>query len=244
MRLGGGLLLTALLTQLLFPGQRSLMAVTLATGIGRSGMQQRIDKLEAKAIADAPFTAEDQEFLRDFYATLATGGTLSVVLRQTGGLMRHYLGRSGKAYKLQPSIFTGNERVQRRAAQLRARASSLACDGQESATSKTFYMPDRSNLDSVFGLYYGRLLVTPSPTADGCELRFRAEVPWQWPSYRDLQRKYGDPHAESFPVPNIQSLLRGPRYSLYVDNGLGQHLEQLGLAKSFIAFAEWTEPAR
>ena len=69
-----------------------------------------------------------------------------------------------------------------------------------------------------------------------------AVVPWVWPSYASLQAKYGNPHAESFPLPSLRSLVLGRHHALYVDNGLGQYLEQLGLAKSFLAFAEWTDP--
>jgi hypothetical protein len=102
-------------------------------------------------------------------------------------------------------------------------------------------MPHRSNLDSVFGLYHGKLHVTQQKRADACSLRWRAEVPWVWPSYASLRKKYGTPHGESFPIPNLKSLLFGREHSLFVDNGLGYHLEEVGLAKSFLAFSEWSE---
>jgi hypothetical protein len=38
-------------------------------------------------------------------------------------------------------------------------------------------------------------------------------------------------------------LVLGSQHALYVDNGLGHHLEREGLAKSFLAFAEWSQPA-
>jgi hypothetical protein len=66
-------------------------------------------------------------------------------------------------------------------------------------------------------------------------------VPWGWPSYASLKTKYGDAHAESFPLPNLKSALFGREHSLVVDNGLGEYLVQLGLAKPFLAFSEWDE---
>jgi hypothetical protein len=139
-----GLLLTLLV---LFPGQRALLAWIIATGIGRDSLQARIDLLEQKAIDQEPLDEEEREFLVDFYGTLATGATVSIVVRQTGGLMNHYLVRA----------------------------------------------------------------------------------------------KHGDPHAESFPLPSVRSLLLGREHALFVDNGLGHHLEQLGLARSFLAVGEWEE---
>jgi hypothetical protein len=37
------------------------------------------------------------------------------------------------------------------------------------------------------------------------------------------------------------SLVLGRRHALFVDNGLGEYLVQLGLAKPFVAYAEWDE---
>ena len=62
-----------------------------------------------------------------------------------------------------------------------------------------------------------------------------------WPSYASLQKKYGNPHAESFPLPNLKTVLLGRQHALFVDNGLGHQLEELGLARSFLAFAEWSD---
>ena len=66
-------------------------------------------------------------------------------------------------------------------------------------------------------------------------------MPWGWPSYPSLRKKYGNPHAESFPLPNLKSLALGRKHALFIDKGLGHHLEELGLAKSFVAFAQWSE---
>lgn len=225
----------------LFPRERLDFAVTLATGFGRDALQTRIDAVEEKSVRGQPLGEDERRFLIDFYSTLATGAKLSVVVGQTGKLMSHYLGRSGEDFQLDPEIFTGNRKVQAQAELLRKRAAALACGGPP-LSSPVFYMPDASSLDSVFGLYHGRLILTRSQRADGeCVHRFRAEVPWVWPSYDSLRTKYGDPHAESFPLPSVRSLLFGRRHALFVDNGLGQHLEREGLARSFLAFAEWSD---
>lgn len=102
-------------------------------------------------------------------------------------------------------------------------------------------MPDESNTDSVFGLYHGELYLRVTRDAEGkCNFHYRAEVPWIWPSYASLEEKYGNPHAESFPLPNLTSLFFGGAHALFVDNGLGQYLEELSLARRFLAFRRWT----
>jgi hypothetical protein len=225
----------------LFPGRRLAIAFTLATGLGHDALQERVDYLEARAIRQMKLSPEDERFLSDLYGSLATGGKLSIVIRQTGKMMDHYLARSGSDYRLDPVIFTGSQKVQAQARNLRERVASNGCRAGR-LSSPTFYMPDSSNLDSVFGLYQGTLHVTPSLRRDGsCHLQWRAEVPWLWPSYASLESKYGDPHAESFPIPSLRSLIFGEEHALFIDNGLGAYLEEIGLAKSFLAFAEWSE---
>lgn len=227
-----------------FPGRRFGLAFTLATGIGRAALQQRIDALEARAIAGAAFDTDDKRFLSDFYRTLARGGRLVVFARQTGRMMDHYLDGSGRDYRLDPAIFAGNAKVRAQMAALRGAMAAQPRQARAQLGSPLFYMPDRSQADSVYGLYYGRVrLLRECGDAGACRLRWRAEVPWEWPSYDSLRRKYGDPHAESFPLPNFASALLGRRYALYVDNGLGEHLARIGLAKPFLAYAEWDEPA-
>jgi hypothetical protein len=226
----------------LFPGQRASLALTIATGVGRQAVQARIDEVETKAIRKGPLSADDREFLSDFYGTLATGAKLSIVVGQTGRLMDHYLTGSGSDYRLAPSIFNQNDKVRAQMALLRKRLAASPCRA-DSATSPTFYMPDSSKLDSVFGLYNGLVRLEQSTPASGaCVLHWRPEVPWFWPSYASLTKKYGTLHGESFPLPNLQSILFGRKRSLFVDNGLGEYLAQVGLAKPFLAFAEWEEP--
>ncbi len=232
-----GLLVIAMI---LFPGRRLPMAIVIATGIGKSWLQEPIDKLEAKAIAGKPFTDEEKNFLGDFYGTLATGAKLSIIVGQTGRMMDHYLGKSGADFRLEARIFRGNAKVRRRIRTLRAESRACAPGGVH--YSPVFYMPDRSNADSVFGLYYGRVILRTNPRKDGsCRRQWRAEVPWQWPSYESLKKKYGRYQAESFPLPNAVCVLLGKKHCLFVDNGLGEYLTRVGLAKTFLAYAEWED---
>jgi len=236
----GALVCLVAVTCWLFPGRRLELAFTLATGVGTPALQSHIDALEDKAIRGEPFRAEERELLSDFYRTLATGAKLSLLVAQTGHLMDHYLDGSGKDFELGPDIFRDNAKVQGQLAVLRQRLGH-GCQAAHLA-SPTFYMPDKSKVDSVFGLYHGRVLLRQEPGSAGvCVRHVRAEVPWFWPSYASLRQKYGSEHAESFPLPNAQSLLFGRKLALYVDNGLGQYLVELGLAKPFLAYAEWDE---
>jgi hypothetical protein len=72
-------------------------------------------------------------------------------------------------------------------------------------------------------------------------IQWRAEVPWRWPTYEYLRRTYGDYHAWCFPLPNARSLMFGSKYCLRIDDGLGEHLVKLGLAKPFLVYSEWEE---
>ena len=44
-----------------------------------------------------------------------------------------------------------------------------------------------------------------------------------------------------FPLPNARSILQGRKYCLRVDDGLGEYLSQIGLARPFEAYSEWKE---
>lgn len=115
----------------------------------------------------------------------------------------------------------------------------------EEYASDTFHMGEPEFFDSSAGLYFGRISVRPHVVDDDrLLLRWRAELPWQWPSYQSLYDKYGDYHAQCFPLPNARSLLQGPKYYLWIDDGLGEHLAQIGLAQPFLAWSEWDEEAK
>ena len=69
---------------IIFPGRQTPIAFSLATGIGISGLQSRVDEVEAKAISGIPLTEEDRSFLGNLYACFGKGGQLTIVLRQSG----------------------------------------------------------------------------------------------------------------------------------------------------------------
>lgn len=227
------LLLLALLP-LYFPGQQFGIALTLGTGLGAAKLQQRIDACEEKAIQKATFTAQDTRFLQDLYTCLYKGARLTQVLPEVSKMMEHYLSKSGQSLRVSDRIFTRNRTVEEVKQKLLEQIFSSETLST-SYTSEEFHMADPANLDSVFGLYYGHLIAVPIREKDGFTITWRAEVPWTWPSYDHLTVKYGFPHAESFPIPNISGRL------VLIDNGLGEYLTHLGLAKSFVVYAEWTE---
>ncbi len=236
------LLVTALL--IYFPGRQFIIAFTLGTGLGVNGLQQRVDVLEEKAIHDEAFTDDEKAFLKDLYTCLAKGGRLVVVYRQTGGMMERYLSMSGEDLYTDPRVFKGSRPAQDEVERLtEVLMADHRGDGMKpSYTSPRFDMGDPTFPDAVAGLYYGTLTVRPERTAEGnITLHWLAEVPWVWPDYESIYAEYGRYHARSFPLPNARSLLQGPRYCLYLDDGLGAHLENLGLAKSFLVYSQWDE---
>ncbi len=228
-----------------FPGQQAVLAFTLATGFGVHGLQERVDALEDKAINGEPFTDEDKAFLKNLYTCFAKGGRLTIVFWQTGQMMTRYLSMSGEDLYTDPRVFVESRPVLVEAARL---TEAIATDYRRDAALKDAYVSPRFNMadptfpDSIAGLYYGKLTVRPQPTPEGeIALRWRAEVPWVWPTYETVREQYGDYKAREFALPNARSLLWGPRYCLYMDDGLGAHLENLGLAKSFRVYSEWDE---
>lgn len=238
-------LLLAALYFVIFPGRQATMAFTLASGIGLPRMQAQVDRLEAMAIKGAQFSATDKRYLRDLYTCLAKGGRLTIVIRQTGAIMAHYLSGKGTPYKTGPRIFVKNKKVQKEMASLEKKVTDhIKKKGKPEAEYKSliFYMPDPSCIDSVFGLYYGRLILHPVVRQDGhITLKWRAEVPWEWPTYESQIKEYRNPHAKYSPLPNAQYLLNRKAQRLKIDDGLGEYLVRLGLAKPFLLYSEWTD---
>jgi hypothetical protein len=240
----GCLVIFVLVFLIYFPGRQTPLAFTLATGIGVNTLQVKVDALAAKAVRDDPFSDEDKRFLRDLYQCFVKGGRLTITLRQSAEMMDRYLSCTGDTLATKPRIFLGSQSVQREMDRLRKR---ILDDQQRSAlhesyTSETFYMGDPNFFESFVGLYFGKISVRPSKCPDGSlALLWRADLPWKWPSYDSLTQQQGNPHAQCFPLPNARSFLQGSRYSLRMDDGLGQQLEKLGLAKPFLVYSEWHE---
>lgn len=240
--------LTALSYFAYFPGRQSILALSLASGIGIPRIQAHVDKLQTKAIKNEPFSPGDKRFLQDLYSCFAKGGRLTILIRQTGAIMAHYLSAKGTPYRTAPRIFLKSKPVQSRMAALKKKfLEDLDKTGKfrDEYVSATFYMPDPGFLDSKFGLYYGRLILRPERLPDGgIRLTWRPEVPWQWPTYESQIKESGDPHAKYSIIPNALVLLGGQRRGLRIDDGLGEYLVRLGLAKPFLLYSEWEEEMR
>lgn len=228
-----------------FPGRQTPIAFTLATGIDVNRLQARVDEMEDKAIRGEDFTDNDKRFLRNLYTCFSKGGRLTIVLRQSSQMMRQYLSRSGEDLRAAPRVFINSGPVQDQMASLakQIRQDFANPEGpKDSYSSDTFYMGDPKFFDAFAGLYFGRIIATPGQPIDRkLTVKWRAECPWEWPSYASLFEKYGEHHAQCFPLPNAKSLVLGSQHCLRVDDGLGGHLVTLGLAKPFLVWSEWTE---
>jgi len=225
--------------------QRAAIMMTLASGTNIEELQLRVDAMEKKAIANESFSAADKEFLRDLYSAMAFGAKKIRMFEQSGRMMDRYLECSGTPLELEPPIFSKNARVRDQVRLLAEKMSAKNASPSRVYRSPRFYMPDPSTPDSVMGLYWGTVEGSIRVKADGSHVfHYRAEVPWEWPSYESLRKKYGTPHAEIFPLPNLRSVIAGPSYALHIENGLGEYLVRLGLAKPFVAWGEWDEPSR
>jgi len=164
---------------------------------------------------------------------------------QSSRMMRRYLSRTGEPLAVSSELFTRSVPVQKAMSELRQKVLAERDDGRgarDHYSSDTFYMGDPNYFDAQVGLYFGSLHVSPRVIGgDTLVLSWRGEVPWSWPTYAELFQKYGDYHAQSFPLPNARSLLQGPMYYLFIDDGLGGHLSTIGLAKPFLVYSEWEE---
>lgn len=223
--------------------QRAAIIMTLASGTNIEELQLRVEAMEKKAIANESFSPADKEFLLDLYSAMALGAKKLRAFEQSGRMMDRYLECSGTPLELEPSIFSKNARVRAQVRLLAEKMSAKNAARSRVYRSPRFYMPDPSTPDSVMGLYWGTVEGSIRVKADGSHVfHYRAEVPWEWPSYESLRKKYGTPHAETFPLPNLRSVIAGPHYALRIENGLGEYLVRLGLAKPFVAWGEWDEP--
>jgi len=226
---------------IIFPGRKTIYAFILLTGIGRDHLQTQINSVEEHAIKNKRPSIQQEKFLKDFYRTLAIGGTISGFATQAGQLMHHYLNKTGKDFELKSDIFTHNFNVGIQANIIKGSIIDEKCEASTAYKSPKFYMPHPSSPDSIFALYYGTIQAQTSLKEDVCTIQWQAEVAWIWPSYAEITQKYGSPHGEDFPLPSLRSLLLGPKDSLTVGNGLGRYLEDIGLAKRFNATGSWKE---
>ncbi len=227
-----------------FPGQQSKLAFILATGVGVHDLQAQVDALEDKAIRSEPFSGDEKRFITNLYTCFAKGGKLTIVLRQSGAMMDRYLSMSGEPLRTEPRVFLMSRPVQETSVAMieELLADQAEGDLKTSYTSKRFNMADPAVADSITGLYFGTLTVTPEAIADGTlKLSWRAEVPWVWPTYEQVRAEYGKYHARTFALPNARSVLFGSKYCLYLDDGLGAYLEEQELAESFLVYSQWEQ---
>ena len=196
-----------------FPEKQKNLAFTLATGIGITDLQNKVDKLETKAIDKKEFSQEEISFLRDLFLTMSNGARYSLILEESGKLTEHYLGMSGRDYKLPSFLFYDNDKVKKK---MEIVKKEFLSDLQNNTVksryeTKEFFMPDKSVPDSVYALY------------------------------DDLKEELGDHKAHGFTIPNLKSIFGKMENSLRVDDGLGEYLVTLGVAKPFLTYSEWKE---
>lgn len=227
---------------ILFPGQQKYMAFTLATGIGIEDLQNKVDHLENKAIQKKLFKKEEVIFLKDLFSTMSTGAKNSFFLTESGKLTSHYLDQSGSDYNLPERLFTKNNRVKK---QMNILKNQFISDIKNNSAkkkyeSKRFYMPDKSVPDSIYALYYGKIYLYPTTNKEGLvNMLWRANLPWYWPKYDYLKEKFDDYKAHRFSIPNLRSIFINKRHALRVDDGLGEYLVTLGIARPFLAYSTW-----
>ena len=232
-----------------FPGQQLGLAWSIGTGQGIEALQRRVNAIESRVTKGRKVSGEDDRFLADLYAALGTGAWHLPPLHQSGALVLHYLERSGEPFELEERIFLASPPVVRQMAIMRAQARRQAkflrgarAGGDGYVWSGRIHMSDPADPDSYYALYYGRIGYRARlDAADGrLHLHWRAEVPWRWPRYPELLKKYGRYRAEVVPVPNLRSLFRRGK-PLLLSNGLGGYLEDAGMARRFLSHAEWEE---
>jgi hypothetical protein len=216
-----------------------LVAFQIGTGFGLNSVQHKIDQLEAKAIMRQSFSNDESKWLAGLYRTLAYGAQAILVLPESARLMHHYLDGSGDAISIDTSLFKESPRVQRAMKGIKARLLAKCIDGTR-VQSHRFDMGHSTPWDAVVALYFGTIEGKLVKTANQHEISWRVNMPWRWPRYEELKKKYGRYHAENFHLPNALSVL-GYGRALMIDNGLGGHLETLGLAKSFETKTIWSE---
>ena len=215
------------------------LAFTIGSGIGLGQLQDRIETIQSRAINNQ-VSDGDKTFLESFYRVLAYGAGLTLVLPESARLMHHYLDSSGEQTSLAVELLTESPRVANQMGEIRSTLQKQCSVGQSQKSSR-FDMGHLKPLDSHFALYFGTISGKITASANGeFEIRWTAEMPWKWPTYKDIKAKHGTFYAEIIPFPNAMSLLDlGP--PMFLPNALGGELEKQGLAKSFQTITSWQE---
>lgn len=243
-------LLVVLLTSYLmyFPGQQSWMAFQIGSGLFNSSLQSEITRIEEKVKNKESLNEAEKQYLIDLYTCFWRGARLTYIYRQTAHLMEHYLSGKGEDLEIEPRIFIGSIKVKNKMVQMRYK---LQLDLEKKSnllkeySSETFYMGDSNFPDSHTGLYTGKLSATILEQSDNkVKIEWKFDHPWKWPSFSYIEEEFGDISSHDFPIPNMMSLIFGEKHALWINDGLGAHLEKIGLAKSFHVTSNWNEEVR
>lgn len=214
------------------------MAFTIGTGIGLSGLQNRINKVQSKATKNR-IVQTDRVFLQRLYRTMAYGAQITLVLPESSRLMHHYLNGSGKTESIDPSLYTKSPRVINEMKTIK-RELKRSCELGSSASSKRFDMGHGYPLDAHFALYRGTISGQVELAGSKKHIKWSVDMPWKWPTNADIKKTYGTYQAEIFPFPNLLSFM-GLSQKMLLPNALGGELEKQGLAKSFDIITTWQE---
>ncbi|MEM7624371.1 MAG: hypothetical protein AAF333_01950 [Planctomycetota bacterium] len=235
--------ITAVVGIVTFPGRQMPLALTMATGWNVEHVQDRIDDLERRAIAGEQFTGEDLEFLKNLYGCGVKLSRATGFAPNTAVLVDRWLDGSGEDVRLDADFVLKSRAVHIEMDRMRQVIEYEYKHYSEPKTryeSFTFYMGEPSDFDALASLYFGKLIARVARGEDGRPvIGWRVEIPWTWPTYDELHEKYGYFHAQNFALPNARSVLMGPRYQLRVDDGLGGHLQAMGVTRPFLVYAEW-----
>lgn len=214
------------------------LAFTIGTGIGVQALQIKIEDLQSRAIK-GNFNLEDKAFLKLFYRTLAYGAQMTFLLPESARLMHHYLDRSGTTTSIDPALFIRSSRVKEEIKTIKKKILEDCTIGKV-VKSDRFDMGHGYPIDAHFALYFGAI-EGKFLSGKGLEkIQWTADMPWKWPTYKEIKNKYGTYYKEIFPLPNAMSLLGlGPK--LWLPNALGGELAKQGLAVPFDTKTVWTE---
>lgn len=209
-----------------------LLSFQIGTGIGLTNLQNKVDKLEHKAIQNQPFTDKEKQWLKVFYRTFAYGGQLIIILPEASRLLHHYLDGTGKQTTIDRDVLFSSSRFKNQFYKIKQKLRKN-CVLDNNFISPRFDMGHGGFNDQAIALYYGtisgKIIKKDQKTIS---IEWLINMPWKWPNYDEIGKIKGRDRKETYPLPNILSFLGlGPR--LLLDNELAGELENLGLAKRF-----------
>ena len=214
------------------------LSFQIGTGIGLSNIQDKVDRLEYKAIQNKPFTNKEKEWLRVFYRTFAYGGQLIIILPEASRLLHHYLDGMGEETTIDRDVLFSSYRFKNQFFKIKKKLTKN-CVLDNRFISPRFDMGHGGFNDQAIALYYGtisgRIIKKNKKTIS---IEWIVDMPWKWPNYNEIGKIAGRDTKETYRLPNLLSFLGlGP--PLLLDNELAGELEDFGLAKGFDVFTSW-----